>query len=70
MTPQSDAGAGAAAGRMLHHTGTMARGAQHLTIAVVPDSGTDALSGLSGTMSITNVEGKHSYEFEYALPGR
>ena len=52
---------------MLQHNGTMARGAGQLTIAVVPDSGTGQLVGLAGTMSITIVDGKHSYEFEYTL---
>jgi hypothetical protein len=49
------------------HKGTMARGAQELTIIVVPDSGSGELSGLSGSMKIEIVEGKHFYEFEYAF---
>jgi len=52
---------------MLQHNGTMARGAGQLTITVVPDSGTGQLVGLAGAMSITIVDGKHSYEFEYTL---
>ena len=51
----------------LQHTGVMNRGAQHLTIAVVPDSGTDQLSGLSGELSIRITEGKHFYELQYSL---
>jgi Protein of unknown function (DUF3224) len=35
---------------------------------VVPDSGTDELAGLSGTMEIVIAEGKHSYVLDYALP--
>jgi hypothetical protein len=36
---------------------------------VVPDTGTGALTGLSGKMNIVIAEGgKHSYEFEYHLP--
>lgn len=35
----------------------------------VPDSGTGALAGLSGTFRLEIVEGKHRYEFEYSLPG-
>ena len=54
---------------ILQHSGTMNRGAPQLTITVVPDSGTGQLSGLSGTMTITIADGKHSYDFEYALPG-
>ena len=53
---------------VLHHTGIMNRGAQQLSINVVPDSGTDQLTGISGAMSIKIADGKHSYEFEYNLP--
>jgi hypothetical protein len=49
----------------LHHTGIMNRGAPSLTINVVPDSGTDDLIGLTGTMAIIIADGKHSYEFDY-----
>ena len=53
---------------VLQHTGIMSRGEQSLVITVVPDTGTDALAGLTGTMQII-IEGKqHSYLFEYALP--
>jgi hypothetical protein len=53
---------------VLQHSGTMTRGAPGLTISVVPDSGTDELAGLNGTMTITITEGRHFYEFEYTLP--
>jgi Protein of unknown function (DUF3224) len=53
---------------ILQHTGTMTRGEPQLMITVVPDSGTNQLVGLSGTMSINRADGKHSYEFEYSLP--
>jgi uncharacterized protein DUF3224 len=52
----------------LQHSGTMARGAQHLSISVVPDSGTGELVGITGTMGITITDGKHFYDFEYSLP--
>ena len=52
---------------VLQHSGTMTRGAQQLTITVVPDSGTDQLVGLSGTMALIIEDGKHSYDFEYTL---
>jgi hypothetical protein len=54
---------------VLQHSGTMTRGTPHLTITVVPDSGTGQLEGLSGTMTIEIADGKHSYSFEYTLPG-
>jgi Protein of unknown function (DUF3224) len=52
----------------LHHLGIMNRGTQQLTITVVPDSGTDQLTGITGTMTIKISDGKHSYEFDYSLP--
>ena len=51
----------------LQHNGVMTRGVGELTITVIPDSGTDELTGLSGKMNIIIAEGKHSYEFEYSL---
>ena len=64
--------AGALGGRrgtfVFQHSGTMARGAQRLTLAVVPDSGTGELTGLAGEMTIQIANGVHSYVFEYTLP--
>ena len=51
----------------LQHNGVMTRGVGELTIAVIPDSGTEQLVGLRGKMNIIIAEGKHSYEFEYTL---
>jgi hypothetical protein len=53
---------------VLQHTGTMTRGTPALSITVVPDSGTGALTGLTGTMAIVMTGGTHAYEFDYALP--
>lgn len=53
---------------VLQHSGTMDRGAQRLSISVVPGSGTGALAGITGTFKIEIAEGKHSYAFEYSLP--
>src|SRR5437868_508747 len=47
----------------LYHHGVMQGGKQELHISVAPDSGTDELVGLTGTMQIKIVEGKHFYEF-------
>ncbi|MBI3792785.1 MAG: Rrf2 family transcriptional regulator [Gemmatimonadetes bacterium] len=59
---------GRAGAFVLQHTGTMSRGAQQLTVTVVPDSGTGALAGIAGSLRI-EIEGKvHRYTFEYALP--
>lgn len=51
----------------LQHSGTMTRGAPQLSVTVVPDSGTGELKGISGRMTIQIADGKHSYEFEYAI---
>lgn len=52
---------------VLQHHGIMDRGVPQLSVMVVPDSGTDELTGLSGTMQIVIEQGKHSYIFDYAL---
>ena len=52
---------------VLQHIGTMDRGKPHLAITVVPDSGTDQLTGISGSLTIDIVEGKHFYAFEYTI---
>jgi hypothetical protein len=52
---------------VLQHNATMNRGEPSLNIIVVPDSGSGELAGLSGTMRIIIADGKHSYEFDYAL---
>jgi Protein of unknown function (DUF3224) len=53
---------------VLQHAAVVNRGMPELRIAVVPDSGTGQLTGLSGTMNIKIADGKHSYDFEYTLP--
>jgi hypothetical protein len=53
---------------VLQHSGTMTRGTPQLSVTVVPDSGTDQLEGIAGTLTIKIDQGKHSYEFEYTLP--
>jgi hypothetical protein len=53
---------------VLQHSGSMNRGVPTLSIMVVPDSGTDELAGLSGTLSINVIDGKHFYDFIYSIP--
>ena len=55
---------------ILQHSSTMARGTQQQSIIVVPDSGTDQLVGLAGSMIIKITDGKHFYEFDYTLPDK
>jgi len=52
---------------VLQHNATMTRGTPQMNIVVVPDSGTGELAGISGTLTITIIEGKHFYEFDYTL---
>lgn len=53
---------------VFQHSGIMSQQGQNLSITVVPDSGADQLTGISGKFTIKIVEGKHFYEFEYELP--
>lgn len=52
---------------VLQHSSTMTRGTPHQSITVVPDSGGDQLTGLTGSMTVIIADGKHSYEFEYTI---
>ena len=51
----------------IQHSGTMTRGQGTLVIHVIPDSGTDELTELTGTMQIVIADGKHSYVFDYEI---
>lgn len=53
---------------VLHHVGLMERGAQQLTIAIAPGTGTGALRGLSGGVTLRVVDGLHHYTVDYELP--
>lgn len=52
----------------LQHSGIMGRGEQSLSVVVVPDSGTEGLSGIVGEMDIIVTPGRHDYKFRYTLP--
>lgn len=52
----------------LQHNGLMTRGAPELSVVVVPDSGSDGLQGLSGTLEISITQGRHDYRLLYSLP--
>ena len=58
---------GRAGSFVLQHSGTMERGEPSMMVTVVPDSGTGALAGITGRMTIHIVEAKHSFTFDYAL---
>jgi hypothetical protein len=53
---------------VLQHYGTMQASGEFLMLAVVPDSGTGDLVGLSGKMAVHVKAGEHTYEFDYDLP--
>ena len=53
---------------ILQHRGIMDRGTPALLVTVVPDSGTDGLEGLAGSMTIEITGGEHRYTFDYTLP--
>ncbi|MBT8071634.1 MAG: DUF3224 domain-containing protein [Xanthomonadales bacterium] len=52
---------------VLQHFGIMNMGSDRLLLEVVPGSGTDQLSGLSGEMAIRIEDGQHYYDFEFEL---
>jgi hypothetical protein len=58
---------GRAGGFVLQHSGKMARGKAELGVTVVPDSGSGALAGIAGTMTIEITGGQHFYRFDYTL---
>ncbi|MGZ8289444.1 MAG: DUF3224 domain-containing protein [Telluria sp.] len=49
------------------HTGSMDKGEQHLTIAIVPGSGTGGLAGIAGKLTLNIIERQHYYEIDYTL---
>ncbi|TKR33928.1 DUF3224 domain-containing protein [Luteimonas gilva] len=59
--------AGRSGAFLTQHSGVMDRGAPSLSLTVVPDSGSDGLEGLRGSMKIDIVDGKHYYTFDYDL---
>jgi uncharacterized protein DUF3224 len=50
------------------HTGIMRRGAPQLTVTILADSGTGALTGIAGSFAIRIVDGQHFYDVDYTLP--
>lgn len=58
---------GRAGSFLTQHSGVLDRGTPSLDLTVVPDTGTDALTGLRGRIAIDIVDGKHFYTFDYEL---
>ncbi len=61
---------GKAGSFILAHRGTMTKTGQELSVVVVPDSGTDELTGIKGTLGIDIKDGKHFYTFDYTFPAK
>jgi hypothetical protein len=53
---------------VLMHRGTMTKGGQELSVIVAPESGTEELAALAGTLQIIIKDKQHFYEFDYTLP--
>lgn len=51
----------------LQHTATMDQNGLHMSVTVVPGSGTAELTGISGTFEIQIANGQHSYDLAYTL---
>jgi len=54
---------------LMHHATMKSNADFKMWINVIPDSGTGELTGLSGVLTIIIEPGKHSYVFDYSLPG-
>ncbi len=52
----------------LAHKGVMDHGVQSLVITIVPESGTGALAGITGSLNIIIKDGGHFYTMDYTLP--
>ena len=49
----------------LQHAGLVNRGQSSLTVSIIPDSGTDDLADISGTLWIDSSKRPHAYTFTY-----
>lgn len=49
------------------HTGLMTRGTPQLSVAILADSGSGALAGITGSFAIRVVDGQHFYDLDYTL---
>lgn len=57
-------------GFVLLHRGWMHAGRQELSATIAPGSGTGALAGIAGTLTITIAGKEHRYALRYTLPAR
>jgi hypothetical protein len=52
----------------LAHQGVMRGESRQLTVEIAPDSGSGALKGIAGRLTIDASGGQHLYDLEYTLP--
>ena len=52
----------------LAHKGVMRGESRQLTVEIAPDSGSGALKGIAGRLTIDATGGQHLYDLEYTLP--
>lgn len=50
---------------VMQHNGIVTAGEPELSVVIIPGSGTGELTGITGTLEIDNINGDHSYTFEY-----
>ena len=53
---------------VLQHFATMDANGPKMNVAIVPGSGTEALTGITGTFTIVITDGQHTYDLAYGLP--
>lgn len=54
---------------VLQHLASLDAAGSHMTVKIVPGSGTAALHGVTGSFEITITDGQHNYSLDYELPG-
>jgi hypothetical protein len=52
---------------VMQHSGSMHGGAMSLSVTIVPDSGTNELEGIRGSMKIDIEDKQHFYELDYSF---
>ncbi len=55
---------------LVQHSGIQQNESKSLIIQVIPDSGTDELTGIEGSMEIDINDSGHHYRFHYSLPSQ
>jgi hypothetical protein len=59
---------GKAGGFLLLHRATMSSAGAEMSVTIAPDTGTGALTGIAGSLTIKVKGGVHHYDLAYTLP--